>query len=213
MTSSADYRVALLPERHEIAVELRLSGVAPGPVELAVPTWVPGAYGFMKYARDLFDLTAVDGSTGAALPVRRHGWSGFVVEPASSALIVRYRAYGHDPAWGELVGVIDHRQAILVGARHLQCRSHAGPVTVEYVAPEGWAIHHPAGYSAQAGRRFEYPENMLLRAFLAWTWRLSRSWSCRRGSHRRSFRRRTRATPLRPCTRRTLPGQFHPARS
>ena len=64
-TSSAEYRVSLLPERHELLVELILRGdAATGEVRLSTPTWVPGAYGFTTIARDLFDVHAEDAGSG-----------------------------------------------------------------------------------------------------------------------------------------------------
>lgn len=151
------YRVRVLPEAHALEVELTLSGLVPGPVELAVPTWVPGAYGFMKYARDLVDVRAFDPATDQPLAVERHGWSGFTVDAASDRLVVRWRAGAFDPAWGELAGLVDHEYAVLLGTRYLHRAAAPGPVQVDYLVPDGWALHHPAGAKALGARSFEYP--------------------------------------------------------
>jgi predicted metalloprotease with PDZ domain len=151
------YRVRVLPEAHELDVELSLTGLAPGPLTLATPTWVPGAYGFMKYGRDLFDVRAFDPATDRPVPVVRSGWSGFTVVPASDRLVVRWRAYAFDPAWGELAGVVDHRQAVLLATRYLHAPALPGPCRVRYELPEDWALHHPAGAREVDPHTWDYP--------------------------------------------------------
>ena len=56
-SSTVEYRVLVLPERHELQVEMALSGpVATGSVHIQIPTWVPGDYLFAPQARDLFNV-------------------------------------------------------------------------------------------------------------------------------------------------------------
>src|SRR4051794_33895404 len=99
VASSLSYRVHVLPARHELEVELILEGAAArGAVKLQLATWVPGAYGFMKYGRDLFDLQAREAGTGAPLKISRDGWQGFRVEGATGAVRVSYKVYAYDPA-------------------------------------------------------------------------------------------------------------------
>lgn len=153
--SVARYHVKIVPQSHLLEVQLLLEGVAAGPVHLQVPTWVPGAYGFLKYGRDFYDLTAH--SNGVALAVHREGWQGFRVEGARDSLEVRFKVYSHDPAWGELTGLVDHEHAVLIGPRYLHAKAHRGPVRVRYELPEGWALHHPDGARELAPGHFEYP--------------------------------------------------------
>src|SRR4051812_34444735 len=101
------YRIQILPLSHELSVELTLEGVQGG-LHVQTPTWVPGAYGLMKYGRDLSGLRVTDAS-GRALPWKREGWSGIRIAEASGTVTLRYRAYGFDPAWGELSGLVDHQ--------------------------------------------------------------------------------------------------------
>ncbi|MBI5544384.1 MAG: M61 family metallopeptidase, partial [Deltaproteobacteria bacterium] len=160
--TSADYRVRVLPEAHEVEVELSLTGLPAGPIRLRTPTWVPGAYGFMKYGRDLFDVKAFDPASGRELHLVREGWSGFRVEGASGALRVGFKAYAFDPAWGELVGLIGHDQALLLATHFLFAPAHSGPCRVEYLLPEGWDLHHPSGARRQGERTWEYPSFAVL---------------------------------------------------
>lgn len=159
---SARYLVRLLPRACRLEVELTLENVPTGaPLELAVPTWVPGAYAFMRYGRDLFEVRAFDGA-GGALQVRRSGWAGWSVEKPTSTVRVTYLAHGFDPAWGELIGVVTHTQAVLLGTHYLHAPKHPGPCTVKYELPAGWKLHHPAGARALGGSAFSYPNYLAL---------------------------------------------------
>jgi predicted metalloprotease with PDZ domain len=42
-------------------------------MRLATPTWVPGAYALLKYARDVIEVHATDVDSGAELAVARDG--------------------------------------------------------------------------------------------------------------------------------------------
>jgi len=97
-SSTVEYRVKVLPVRHELQVEMTLSGpVATGSVHLQIPTWVPGDYAFAPQARDLFNVLALCGVTNKALHVRRDGWQGYVVEEGAGLVHVSYTA----SAWGD----------------------------------------------------------------------------------------------------------------
>jgi len=155
------YRVRVLPERHELEVQLLLDGAAAGPLRVQTPTWVPGAYGFMKYGRDLFDVQAFDVATKAELPLVREGWAGFLIQ-AKGAVEVRFKAYAFDPSWGELVGFIGHDQALLLATHLLFAPGLPGPCRVEYQLPSGWPLHHPSGAKRLDERTFEYPSHAAL---------------------------------------------------
>jgi len=150
------YLVRVLPERHQLDVQLTLDGAGRGPLRVMTPTWVPGAYGFMKYGRDLFDVKAVDLASQAELPMVRDGWSGVRIE-ARGPVAVRFKVVAADPAWGELVGFVGSDQALLLGTHLLHAPSLPGPCRVEYELPEGWPMHHPSGAKRVAERAFEYP--------------------------------------------------------
>ena len=100
-----DYRVRVDPARHQLHIELTIHD-PPQTLKLSTPTWVPGAYAFMKYGRDLFNVTARD-ANGAELSVTREGWASFLVAPASGSVTLTYSTGAYDPAWGELAGLVD----------------------------------------------------------------------------------------------------------
>ncbi len=148
------YQITVHPHRQCLEVTLELD--ATGSVTLATPTWVPGAYGFLKYARDVLDVRAVDVSTGAALQVTREGWQGFRIDGAKGRVRVSYLAHCADPAMGEVAGHVHDRWALLFGTRYLRPVGYDGPCHVEYVGPEGWKLHHPSGAERHGPMAFRY---------------------------------------------------------
>ncbi len=157
MIEPPHYRVRVDPKNRQLELTLELTGVTPGDRELFVPTWVPGAYAFLKYGRDVFDVRAEDAKTGRKLTVTRSGFSGFVVKGAPASITVRARITASDAAWGELVGVIGHEMALVRAAHFLFDPRHAGPCRVTFELPEGWALHHPGGAKAISATSFEHP--------------------------------------------------------
>lgn len=154
---TVDYRVRVRPAQHQFDVTLTIPTASTSPLKLSIPTWVPGAYGFMKYGRDLFSVSARAVSTGESLRVRREGWSSYVVDGSSGGVEVTYSAGAYDPAWGELAGIVDSHQAVLLGTRYLFLEEHAGPCRVTYELPDDWPLHHPAGAKRLNATTFEYP--------------------------------------------------------
>jgi predicted metalloprotease with PDZ domain len=146
--SSVSYRVRVLPEPHELGIEMTVEGpAAEGLVRLESPTWVPGAYVFLPLARDLFDLKAQDARTGASLDVSREGWQAFHVEGGRGAIRVSYRAYAYATQYGAVSGLLDSEYAVLLGTRFLRVPAWPGPCRVAYDVPAHWKVHHPSGAS------------------------------------------------------------------
>jgi predicted metalloprotease with PDZ domain len=152
-----DYLVRVLPKSCQLEVELTVRSLPKGPVRFELPTWVPGAYAFMRYARNLYDVKAREPKSGRALPVRRSGWSGFEVVEADGEVTLSYRVHGYDPAWGEMVGVVQHDQAVILGTHYLYAVGQLGPRTVRYEVPTGWKVHHPAGAETVGANAWRYP--------------------------------------------------------
>jgi predicted metalloprotease with PDZ domain len=152
---AVEYRVRILPEAHQLDVSLRIEGEAARRPLLATPTWIPGAYGFLKYGRDLFDVRASEPG-GKALPLVREGWSGYRVESSGPVIEARYRACAADPAWAELCGYVGADQALLLGAHYLFPAGYRGPVRVRYELPRGWKLHHPSGPEPAGDAVFDY---------------------------------------------------------
>jgi len=162
--NSVKFTVRLNPGRHELAVDLSLTGpCAQGDIFLNIPTWVPGDYSFDNYARDLFNLRAVNPKNGAPLAVERNGWQGFVVRGGQGAVSVTYTANAYCTDFGEPSGILDDEFAILLGTRYLFMPLHLGPYQVQYLLPDGWTrIHHPSGAKALPNNTWEYSSYEIL---------------------------------------------------
>jgi len=149
------YTVRLLPERQLLEITVELAASSPS-MRLATPTWVPGAYALLKYARDVIEVHATDVDSGAELAVTRDGWQGFRVDGARGRLAVRYLAHAADPAWGEVAGVLTGEAGVLLGTRYLRPEGYDGPCKVTYLVPDGWAMHHPSGARREAPHVYAY---------------------------------------------------------
>jgi predicted metalloprotease with PDZ domain len=165
------YRVRILPAERGLDVELTIDDVDPDvELELACPSWVPGAYGFMKYGRDIFSVRAFDLASGAPIDVCRDGWTGYRVGDGarcgSVAVVVKFGVSATDPAWGELAGLVDGDVAVLLATRYL-ARVRGGRIDdracrVTYELPAGWEMHHPSGATSLGESTWEYPSWKLL---------------------------------------------------
>lgn len=153
----ASYVVRVLPHEHALDVEMTIEP-QPGPLVLETPTWLPGAYAFMRYGRDIVDVKAFDAQTGAPIGVVREGWNAIAVDAKATRVRVTYRAFVMDPAWGELVGVVDVDRAVLLGTLLFFVRGEGGSCRVTYEVPENWGFHHPSGAAHMQGRTYEYPD-------------------------------------------------------
>ena len=164
--SHVSYRVGVDPDRHEIAVTMRLTGpVARGAIRLEIPTWVPGNYTFTQLARDVFEVHATRTGTGEALSVARDGWQAFRVDGGEGDVTVTYRAWAYEPELGEPSGIVDNEYAVILGARYLHSPAHLGACTVTYDLPAAWrgTAHHPSG--AEPGEEpdtWHYPSYEIL---------------------------------------------------
>lgn len=157
-----NYRVKVLPAEHALAVEMSFDATADD-IFLEVPTWVPGAYGFMRYGRDIVDVRALDAVSGSLLAVERQGWNAFRIGAGKRRIKVTYKVFVVDAAWGELVGIIGTDQAVLLATRLFYVRGEQGaPCRVTYDLPEKWAFHHPSGAKHVEDKTYEYPSYEVL---------------------------------------------------
>lgn len=163
-SSTLSYTVSIHPAQHELIIELRLSGPqAQSEVHVELPTWAPGAYAFLPFARDLFNLKAVDGASGAQLPVTRKGWQGFEISGGTGSIVLTYTVYAYALEYAELCGLLESDYGILMGTRYLRPANWTGTCSVAYNLPEGWAIHHPSGATRAAGTTtWNYPSYLTL---------------------------------------------------
>lgn len=109
-------------------------------VELEVSTWVAGAYAFLRYGRDLFDLRAV-GAGGEDLLVERQGLSGFRVRAAGDegieGVFLSGTVQARDAAWGELSGILRDEGGTFLPTAIPVVSGYRGPVDVIVEAGEG----------------------------------------------------------------------------
>lgn len=155
------YTITLRPEAAAFDAELELP---PGVRRVETVTWVPGAYGFMRYGRDVVNVVALGKSSGRELSVRRAGLSGFAIEECDEPIVVRWSAMACEPAWGELAGYVSSEHAVLLATRYLFAADVGGPVDVRYVVseerPDGarpWTMHHPSGAESLGNGTYRYP--------------------------------------------------------
>jgi predicted metalloprotease with PDZ domain len=156
------YTVQLEPRRHQLHLTLDMDGLSPGSLRLAVPTWIPGAYAFLRYGRDVLSLKAEDAGSGAALAVTREGWSGWRIDGAGASVRVRVHLNAWDPATGELAGLVDESWALLLATRYPFPPEAPSECEVEYRLPDGWPLHHPSGAVELGPRHFRYQSHAAL---------------------------------------------------
>ena len=160
------YQVTVDPTRLQLHVEMRVAHSVAGGRELVLrlPTWVPGHYAFLPFARDILELSARDASTGEPLEVTQLGWQGFRIAARSGDVVVSYRVAGFEPELGEPVGIIDSEYAVVLGTRYLYCPDHLGSCAVTYHLPTHWegTLHHPSGAELVGENTWVYPNYEVL---------------------------------------------------
>ncbi len=136
---SLDYHLTLVPQGARLEGELRLP---PGEHLLETATWVPGAYAFLRYGRDLCNVHTSDG------PAKRVGYTGFQVAHDR----VKFTAILADPTWTELAGSVTSEYAIVHATRLPFVRAlQDQPVRVHLTLPPGWSLHVPGGLPIEDG--------------------------------------------------------------
>ena len=156
------YTLEVMPRRHQLKLTLVLDGVPDGPLRLAVPTWVPGAYAFQRYGRDVLELRAEDADSGEGLHVTREGWSGWRVDGGGPRRRIHAQLNAWDPATAEFAGLVEEDCALLLASRYPFAPELPGAPEVEYLLPDGWPLHHPSGALHLGAQRFRYDSQAAL---------------------------------------------------
>lgn len=132
------YTVSLpAPATHHVEVALTVE-VAPGSLELWMPTWAPGSYLIREFARNVRHLRAAD-AAGRALVTRRVDKHTFRVEIVDAGLItVRYGLFLFEMS--VRTSFVDDTQAMLNGTSVFLAVTgyEARPSRVTVELPEGW---------------------------------------------------------------------------
>lgn len=128
------------PEHHWLQVEMRLGDLEAGPLELHMSRSSPGRYALHEFAKNVYDVSVVDGG-GQPLAVERPDASTWVVEPRGSTVTVRYKVFG-DYVDGTYLAVDEthahiNMPAALMWARGLDDR----PATLAVTPPDpSWQV-------------------------------------------------------------------------
>lgn len=80
------------PGKHIYNITLSLARLAPGPHELALPVWAPGAYEVQDFSRHIFDVKALD-EQGRPLSVDKTAKNIWRFDSPSGTATVTYRVY------------------------------------------------------------------------------------------------------------------------
>lgn len=129
------------PSAHRAEVLLELPPLPGGSVELLLPSWVPGSYHILDYAKHVDALTAVDSETRAPLPVERVDKARWrIATERARAVEVRYSVYGHALVTEGFDVTPDH--LFVNAALGLPCVvGHEGdPYEVILVVPPEWKV-------------------------------------------------------------------------
>ena len=144
----------------QFTLEIHETGGATS-IDLEVATWVAGAYAFLRYGRDLFDVRAVDAG-GEALVVERRGLSEFQVRSARGAPIdvvfLSGTVQARDAAWGELSGLLRDDGGVFLPTALPALRGHQGPVevTIDVGANRDMLVAGVAQASSSAGHSLRF---------------------------------------------------------
>lgn len=142
------------PLDHYIHIEITLSGLESDSVDLQLPSWSPGRYLILDFARNVKSFSAF--ANGEPLPSRKLDKATWRIETEEhSSIQVRYQVYA-DNLSGEFSQLND-RHAFLDGAGLYMYVVGAKdqPVSLRIHPPEGWMILSSAGELGQT--EFEFP--------------------------------------------------------
>jgi predicted metalloprotease with PDZ domain len=126
------------PEHHWMLVEAAFTGLPAGPVELHISRSSPGRYALHEFAKNVYDMTVVDGAGHAltASPVDPSAWS---VSGHDGTVRVTYRVFG-DRVDGTYFAVDRTHAHINMPAVILWARGFdLDPTEVTFVRPAGLA--------------------------------------------------------------------------
>lgn len=164
--SIVHYHVTVNPNRHELGVEIHMAGpvITEEHLLLTVPTWVPGNYNFMPFARNIASIAAINNTTGSELQVTREGWQGYRLHTTTNDITIRYVVDACAFEIDEPSGILDSHYAVLLGSRYLYNQQHLGNCFVTYHLPQAWhnKIHHPSGAERIAKTTWQYPSHEIL---------------------------------------------------
>lgn len=130
------------PSTHRVTVVAEVTHVAGPSFDLVLPSWVPGSYHVLDYARNIDHLTARDAAARSPLPVTRVDKARWRVLHAGCAHVeVTHSVYAH----GLVTEGFDLTEGHLFVNAGLGLPALAGhesePCDVTLLLPPGWSVH------------------------------------------------------------------------
>ncbi len=128
------------PQTHYVEVEARIPTGGRAEVELAMAVWTPGSYLVREYARNVEEVTAVNGA-GEPLAVgktAKNHWR--IAAGRASEIVVRYRVYCREMS--VRTNFVDSGFALIVGAGTFMTveGAEARPYEVRLELPAAWKV-------------------------------------------------------------------------
>lgn len=150
------------PASHLYSINMFVSGLTGGPVELQLPVWSPGRYARMDFAKNVQEFT-VTSSDGKPMRWEKTNGSRWRITPSGwRSMRVSYRVFANAPLSGTF-SVLDTAHANWnAPSLFMYVEGHKqDPVTLSVVAPSGWTII--SGDVGRPGQRFfSFPNYDLL---------------------------------------------------
>jgi len=138
------YRVSFpKPSTHNIEVEIELSGLVSGEVELRLPSWTPGSYKIREFARNVSHFRAV-GSNGRPLAHRQTAkdtWRVTVGKDGKAT--IAYRVYAFELS--VRTPHVDDTHAFFLPTNALMYVEGqlSAPSVLHVSPPKGWSVYCP----------------------------------------------------------------------
>lgn len=124
---------------HEARITVRISDLAPGPVELRMSRTSPGRYALHEFAKNVYAFRALDGS-GRELAVERPDLHQWTVSGHGGELVASYTLFG-DHADGTYAGIDDQQAHLNIPATFVWARGMGDrPIEVRFKLPPGWKV-------------------------------------------------------------------------
>jgi predicted metalloprotease with PDZ domain len=130
------------PADHRADVVLTIRGAGSGPLELVVPSWVPGSYWIQDRVRNLSDVRANAAGATDTLPIRRLGKDRWRIETdGRDSIEVQYSVYGNELRTA-LLDVTPEHLFVAAGFAlpYVEGRRNE-PHDVALVVPAEWTVH------------------------------------------------------------------------
>lgn len=142
LSSPVEYTVHIeSAESHRAGFTVRWTDAGTEPVDIVLPSWVPGSYKIRDSARFLSQFRATDPSDGHSLRLERIDKARWRVWPGGApAVEVKYEGYGHDLITEAFDLTPEHLflNAVLC-LPYIEGRRD-GPAEVVLHLPEGWNV-------------------------------------------------------------------------